>query len=103
MSTKVQFLILKPSGTAGCKPDPVDWEPQRNSNVVIVNASGANQQLHVLSGKKLLKNTQNTWKKYIFIEDGDYWIGKVGKTDGDYQYEDGDPAAGPRVGTIDPS
>ena len=102
-----QFMILKPSGVDGCEPDPQDWLPEKNAKVVILNDSGADQELTDIS-TKLLKDKHGTWEKTIFIKDGEFWEGKTGakrNSPGSYVYQSGETVkdVGPRNGTIDPS
>ena len=106
MPKKQQFMILNTSGEGGCLPEPLNWPTEKNTKVVIVNNSGADQILSNISDD-LLKG-DGGWVNRIEIADGEFWEGKVGakREEGDpgrYIFNDGEDGAAPRIGTIDPS
>lgn len=97
-------LILKPGGNGGCVPDPEYWKPIAGEKVTITNKSGSTQELLDIKNK-CLKTKKGKPKKSISLKDGKSWSGKAGDkgVNGTYVYDDGEPAAGPRNGHIDPS
>lgn len=98
-------LILQPSVVGhGCKPDQEPWQPNEGETVFIINESGSTQELLDIKNK-CLKTLNGKKKTSIKLKDGKSWKGKAGdkRNIGTYVYDDGESAAGPRNGHIDPS
>ena len=95
-------LILKPSGNGGCIPEPILWKPTGRGPVKIDNQSGFEQKLTKITQGALNPSPH----REITIAKDDDWKGTVGPKKVPpytYEYNDGQPVAGPRTGTIDPS
>lgn len=102
VDNKVQILNLKPSGSGGCSPEPLDWKVKKKSLVAIVNSSGAEQTLSSITEGVLVDEDGNGVTS-ITVDEGGFWLGTMEDKNGTYVYEDGLPAAAPRTGRIDPS
>lgn len=90
-------LILNPSGTEGCTPDPDPWQPAKSGPVTITNSSGYEQVLFDISPGLLVPAPGGS----ITVPTSG-WSGTVGNKKGTYSYNDGLGMRGVRSGTIDP-
>lgn len=96
-------LTLEPSAAGqGCSPDQEPWRPTGGGRVAIVNSSGFEQQLTNITNGALNQSPHGV----ITIRENECWqgtVGRGGRQPYTYDYNDGEPAARPRTGTIDPS
>jgi len=95
-------LTLHPSGTNGCTPAPLNWKPDAQHKVAIVNHSGFEQTLSNITPGLLRAAPHGV----ITVPKDGCWQGTTGShrpNPGTYTYEDGTARTIPRTGTIDPS
>lgn len=93
------YIKLEPAGIEGCTPA---WRPKKNAKIEITNNSGSKQILSNITNDVLLDKNGNPVAD-ITLEDGEDWEGRIGQSQGTYDYDDGDGTIGLRSGTIDPS